>query len=330
MPRFGVHNSIAGGLTNALDIGVRLGCDCVQMFVKNQRQWRARPLTAEQIAAWKARRAETAGIAPIVAHGSYLVNLAAANPLVRDRSYAAFLDEFDRCDLLGIDYLVIHPGSHGGAGDGPGIARLVESLNRLTTDRPVGKTIVLLETTAGQGTGLGHRFEQLAEVLGCVAQPPSAADVAQPPSAVIFPPPAGTHPRAGVQNSSQPRRFGVCLDTCHVFAAGYDIRTPQGVGRTVDEFDSIVGLARLMAIHVNDSKRELGSRVDRHEHIGRGCIGDAGFWSLTHAPRLADMPMILETPKATDPKTGLATLEWDAINLAHLRALARRKTMPRS
>ncbi|MDD4892194.1 MAG: deoxyribonuclease IV [Phycisphaerae bacterium] len=284
MPRFGVHNSIAGGLTTALAIGVKLRCQTMQMFVRNQRQWRADPLTDAEVAAWKAARAET-DIAPVLVHDNYLINLACPEEATRTRSIEAFGDELDRCDTLGIEYLVMHPGSHLGAGEGPGLDLLIASLDRVLAARQAGRVGLLLETTAGQGTNLGWRFEQLAEIIKRVGQP---------------------------------ARFGVCLDTCHVFAAGYDIRTPEAVATMADEFDRVIGLARLRAIHINDSKRELGSRVDRHEHIGKGLIGERGLWSIIHEPRLADLPMILETPKGDND----VQLICDRRNLTKLRKLA--------
>jgi deoxyribonuclease-4 len=314
MPRLGVHTSIAGGLTNGLADAVRLGCQCMQMFVRNQRQWRTGPLSPEQLAEWTVARAApaAASIAPIVVHDSYLINLACPDPIIARRSYESFCDELDRCEQLGVDYLVTHPGSHLRASPAEGIARLAEALNRLAADRPAAKTVVLLETTAGQGTNLGWRFEQLAEVLGKV-------------DTFILPPPPGASKGRGEGISKTHLRVGVCLDSCHVFAAGYDLRTPDTLTRTLDEFDAIIGLDRLKAIHINDSRRELGSRVDRHEHIGQGCIGDGGFWSLLHEPRLAEMPMILETPKGTDEETGK---DFDALNLARLRRLAKLKRCP--
>jgi deoxyribonuclease-4 len=309
MPRLGVHTSIAGGLTHALADAVRLGCECMQMFARNQRQWRTGPLSADQLAEWARARAapEAAGIAPIVVHDSYLINLACPDPIIARRSYESFCDELDRCEQLGVDYLVTHPGSHLLAQPAEGIARLAEALNRLADDRPAAKTCVLLETTAGQGTNLGWRFEQLAEVLS------------------LLPPPLGASKGKGKGISKTRPRVGVCLDSCHVFAAGYDLRTPDKLARTLDRFDAIIGLDRLKAIHINDSRRELGSRVDRHEHIGCGFIGEAGFWSLLHEPRLAALPMILETPKGTDEKTGK---DFDELNLARLRRLAKLKRCP--
>jgi deoxyribonuclease-4 len=308
MPRLGVHTSIAGGLTNALADAVRLGCECMQMFVRNQRQWRAGVLSAVQLEEWNRARAapDAAGITPIVVHDSYLINMASPDAATAQRSYESFRDELDRCDQLGLDYLVTHPGSHLDGSPADGLGRLAEALNRLAEDRPGAKAVVLLETTAGQGSNLGWRFEQLADVLN------------------LLPPPLGEGNGEGIPKAGL--RVGVCLDSCHVFAAGYDLRTPQALARTLDEFDAIIGLDRLRAIHINDSRRELGSRVDRHEHIGQGFIGDAGFWSLLHEPRLAAMPMILETPKGTDEKTGE---KFDTLNLARLRRLASRRCSAR-
>ncbi len=277
----GSHLSISGGLHRALEAADGYGFDCVAMFVRNQRQWRSSPLSDEAIATFVEVRRKS-GIGPVVAHGSYLVNLAGKTD-VRRKSIAAMRDEIDRCERLGIEYLVFHPGSHEQADEGIGL--IAEALNEIVTDRS-GPTKILLETTAGQGNYIGHTFEQLADIL-------ARLEVAE--------------------------RFGVCLDTCHIFAAGYDIRTPEAYRKTMDEFDRIIGLERLPAIHLNDSVRDLGSRVDRHTHIGLGKIGLAAFAEIVNDPRLADLPMILETPKGTDD----AGRDWDEFNAGTLRALAR-------
>ncbi|MCG3178999.1 MAG: Endonuclease 4 [Phycisphaerae bacterium] len=282
MPRFGAHMSTAGGLENGIAEAVRFKCDALQIFVKNQRQWNAPPLTGEQARAWFDARSRTA-VAPVVVHDSYLINLGSPDAKAWQRSLEAIVDELERCDRLGIELLVTHPGSHVGAGEEAGIANIVRAMDALVERLPKLSTRVLLEVTAGQGTNLGCRFEQIAAMIGRCAKPEA---------------------------------FGVCLDTCHAFAAGYDIRTPEGVACTLDEFDATIGLERLHCIHLNDSKRELGSRVDRHEHIGLGMIGARGLAAIVREPRLAHLPMILETPKGTDPKSGR---EYDAINLGKLR-----------
>ena len=277
----GSHLSISGGLHKALEAADAYGFDCVAMFVRNQRQWRAGALSDEAIATFREVRRQS-GISPVVAHGSYLVNLAGKDD-IRRKSIAAMRDELDRCERLGIEYLVFHPGSHEQADKG--IVLVADALNEIVADR-TGQTKILIETTAGQGNCMGHTFEQVAEIL---------------------------------ENLDRQERFGVCLDTCHVFAAGYDIRTPEAYRRTMDAFDRVIGMGKLQAIHLNDSVKGLGSRVDRHAHIGLGQIGLQAFAEIVHDPRLADLPMILETPKGLDD----AGRDWDEVNAAALRALER-------
>ncbi len=288
MPRFGAHMSVAGGLENGIAEAVRFNCDALQIFVKNQRQWKAKALTDKQVRAFREAR-DAAGIHPVVAHASYLINLASLDEKVWEKSFAAIVDELDRCDKLGVDSLVVHPGSHNGEGEELGMRRILEAMDRLTDERPAVRTRLLLETTAGQGSSLGHTFEQIARLLTQVGKPDY---------------------------------FGVCLDTCHVFAAGYDISTPRGAAAVIDEFDEVVGLKHLYAIHLNDSKRECGSRVDRHDHVGQGEIGSRGLAAFVRDERLDHLPMLLETAKGKDPKTGK---EYDAINLAKLRGYIRRR-----
>ncbi|MCD4699670.1 MAG: deoxyribonuclease IV, partial [Phycisphaerae bacterium] len=243
----GSHLSISGGLHRALESAGGYGFDCVAMFVRNQRQWRAGALSDEAIATFGEVRRRLK-IAPVVAHGSYLVNLA-GNADVRRKSIIAMSDELDRCERLGIEYLVFHPGSHAQADEG--IDLVGDALNGIVAASE-GKTQILIETTAGQGHYLGRTFEQIAEILARL---------------------------------EQQERFGVCLDTCHIFAAGYDIRTPDAYRKTMAEFDKVIGLGKLPAIHLNDSVRELGSRVDRHAHIGQGKIGAAAFAEIVNDPR---------------------------------------------
>ena len=274
--------SIAGGLDQAPLRGRQVGCDTIQVFTKSNRQWQARPLTHPEVEAFKANL-EATGIGPVVAHDCYLVNLAAPRGPLWKKSVAAFRMELERAGRLGIPYLVTHPGSHAGAGEAEGIRRVAEALNVLHAALPrLGGIQILLETTAGQGTSLGYRFEQLAAILEEVEQ----AD-----------------------------RVGVCLDTCHVFAAGYDIRSAEGYRKTLAEFTACLGLTRLLAIHLNDSKAGLGSRVDRHEHIGVGRLGLESYRRILNDPRLRRVPMILETPKDDDFITA------DRRNLARLRRL---------
>jgi deoxyribonuclease-4 len=279
--RLGSHMSIAGGLDKAPLRGKQVGCDTIQVFTKSNRQWRAKRISDQEVEAFKANLAAT-GIGPVVAHDCYLVNLAAPRRAVWKKSVAAFRVELERAERLGIPYLVTHPGSHAGAGEAEGLRRVTEALNALLAALPGAGVRILLETTAGQGSSLGHRFEELAAIL------------------------------AGVEQAD---RVGICLDTCHVFAAGYDIRTPDGYRKTVEDLDSCLGLRRLQAIHLNDSKGGLGSRVDRHEHIGEGRLGLAPFRRLLNDPALRGIPMILETPKDDD------FVAADRRNLARLRRL---------
>lgn len=272
--------SIAGGVDRAVERGASAGCDTVQIFLKNNRQWRGKPLPAAETARFHALQAET-GIHPVFAHGSYLINLAATNPEVHRRSVAALIDEIHRATRLGVPWIVMHPGAHGGAGEDAGLKRIAGSLDHAFAEAPHSPVRVALETTAGQGTNLGWRFEHLAQILQLV----------------------GT-----------PLRVAVCVDTCHLLAAGYDIRTPRAYGKTMKELDRLVGSRNVVALHLNDSKTPLGSRVDRHEHIGRGHVGLEGFRCLLADPRWRDVPMVLETPKSDD-------LHEDVENLRVLREL---------
>lgn len=273
--------SIAGGLDQAPLRGQQAGCDTIQVFTKSNRQWAARPLSDREVEGFKANLAAT-GISPVVAHDCYLLNLAAPRAALWRKSVAAFRMEMDRAERLGIPYLVTHPGAHLGAGEAEGIARVAEALNHLHAASPSARVQVLLETTAGQGSSLGRRFEELAAIL------------------------------AQVEHED---RVGICLDTCHVFAAGYDIRSAEGYWRTLRELDGCVGLRRLQAIHLNDSVQGLGSRVDRHAHIGEGRLGLEAFRLIVTDRRLSRVPMILETPKDHD------FVKADRRNLGRLRRL---------
>lgn len=278
--KFGAHMSTSGGLHKAFARGESAGCDTVQIFSKNQQQWRARPLSEQDIAQFKAEQ-QRCGFKPLIVHDSYLINLASPNDELWEKSIAAFADELERCAQLGIPYLVTHPGAHVGSGEDPGLVREAEALNRIL-DAGAGQGVtVLLETTAGQGTTLGYRFEHLARLMELVRQS---------------------------------ERLCVCVDTCHLLAAGYDIRTPETYAATFDEFDRVIGVERIKALHLNDSQKDLGSRVDRHAHIGDGCIGIEGFRSVVNDARFAGLPMILETPKGED-------LAEDIENLGKLRGL---------
>ncbi len=281
--RLGAHVSVAGGLEKALAAGERVGCDCLQIFVKNQRRWHAPRLADEQVAAFQVARRESR-ISPIVAHASYLLNLASPDGARRRQSVKALTDELQRCEALGVQSLVLHPGAHLTATPAEGIQRVVASLNKVHQATPGYRTRILLETTAGQGTSIGHEFEHIATIL---------------------------------DRTRQPQRLGVCLDTCHLFAAGYDFRTVAAYETMISTLNSTIGVANLRCIHLNDSKRELGSRVDRHEHIGKGKIGKRGFAHFLNDPNLAGVPMILETPKGVDGRG----CDLDKVNLKRLRSL---------
>ena len=281
--------SIAGGLPRAVDRAKASRCEALQIFTKSAGQWRARPLPPEEIALFRDKVA-AARIGPVVAHNSYLINLATAQPELRAQSIAALVEELDRAEALGLDGLVMHPGSYTSGTEADGLRLIAEGLECLLEERPDGKTMVLLEHTAGQGTNLGHRFEHLAEIIERLRRSP---------------------------------RVGVCLDTCHLLAAGYDICSAEGYAATFEQFDGLVGLDRIRAFHLNDSKKPCGSRVDRHEHIGKGCLGLEPFRMLLNDPRFAAHPMLLETPKLeTAASKRRSDMDpWDARNLRTLRGL---------
>jgi len=274
--------SIAGGMHNALLEAEKLGFATVQIFTKNQQQWQCKPLTDETIAAWRQELARL-GFAKTVSHDSYLINLASADKKLWRASVDLFAEELRRCELLGIPYLVAHPGAHLGTGEAAGLARVGDGLEAAYEQIPGTGVITCLEITAGQGTSLGYRLEHLAEIIA---------------------------------KFDQPDRLGVCLDTAHLFAAGYDFR-----GRKYPAFhkqiEATVGIARVKVLHLNDSKKELGSRVDRHDHIGQGKIGLAGFTGFVRDPAFRQIPKILETPKEDHP----SGQPWDAVNLQVLRSL---------
>ena len=269
MPRLGAHLSIAGGLPRAVDRAEASGCQALQIFTKSAGQWRARELPPEEIALFR-RRVRQTKIGPVVAHNSYLINLAAADAALRTKSLDSLGDELDRAEALGLDGLVMHPGSYTSGSEAGGLKLIADGLADVLASRPQGKTKILLEHTAGQGTNLGHRFEHLAAIIDMLGGSP---------------------------------RVGVCLDTCHLLAAGYDICSSEGYAATFKQFGRIVGFARLKAFHLNDSKKPCASRVDRHEHIGKGCIGLPPFRRLLNDPRFAKLPMLLETPKEDTPLT---------------------------
>jgi deoxyribonuclease-4 len=279
-PLLGAHMSIAGGVDKSLLLGKTINCDAIQIFTKSSRQWAAKPYTKEEIELFEINRKET-GIVTVIAHDSYLLNLGSPDRALRKRSIAAFIDELERCEILGVSNLVAHPGSHVGTGEDEGIKTIARSLNEVHTACPGYKVKVTLEITAGQGSNLGYRFEQIARI---------------------------------VDATKESDRLRVCFDTEHAFAAGYDIRTKEGYERTFMEFDEQIGIERLAAFHLNDSKKEFNSRVDRHEHIGKGHIGVEAFRLLLNDKRFWGLPMCLETPKGPD-------LAEDHENLTLLKSL---------
>jgi deoxyribonuclease-4 len=280
----------AGGLFRAIESGRQVGCDVVQIFTKSPQQWQSKPLADADVEAFR-RAQEAAGIPCVAAHDSYLINPASADPALLERSRFALVDEILRSARLGIPYVVMHLGAAGESPQEEALGRLIESVRHVLERAAEGAAdplpTLLLETTAGQGTTLGYRFEHLGAVLDAL-----------PVDAPI----------------------GVCLDTCHIFAAGYELRDDAGYDATMAAFDRWVGISRLRLIHANDSRRELGSRVDRHHHIGQGEIGPDGFRRLLNDPRVAGVPIILETPKEGD---------MDPVNLAALRALVNGCETPR-
>ena len=288
MPLLGAHLSIAGGLPRAIDRAVASRCEALQIFTKSAGQWRARPIPAEEAALFRVRAGETK--LPIVAHNSYLINIAAADPALRARSIAALGEEIDRADLLGLDGLVMHPGSYTSGSEAEGLALVAAGLAGLLRDRPASRVRVQLEHTAGQGTNLGHRFEHLASILERLDGSP---------------------------------RVAVCLDTCHLLTAGYDLCSEAGYRATFDDFERRIGIDRLAMFHLNDSKKPCGSRVDRHEHIGKGCLGLEPFRRILTDRRFARLPMLLETPKLDTPESRRRSDAdpWDLRNLRTLRKL---------
>ena len=280
MPLLGAHMSIAGSVGQAVYRGQQVGCQVVQIFTKQPNRWAARPLAAEEIAAFQRAREET-GIATVFAHDAYLINLASPDAVLWEQSVDSFQMEVERAAALQLPFLVTHAGAHRGSGEEAGLQRIVEALDRVCERTPQAGVTILLETTAGQGGYLCYRFEHLAWIIA---------------------------------QARCPERLGVCFDTCHVFAAGYELRTPAAYAETMQRFDQIVGLDRIRAFHLNDCLKGLGSRVDRHTHIGQGQLGLEAFRSLLNDPRFGDRPMVLETPKGPE-------MEEDRQNLAVLRGL---------
>ncbi len=257
----GAHESVAGGLAKAFERATIDGCAALQIFTKNSNQWRDPEVTDDQIAFFRAAHAASGGI-PVMAHTSYLINLATDKADILAKSRDALVAEVNRCSGLGVAYAVLHPGAHLGAGEDIGVARTVESLDEVHERTTGASARILIENTAGQGTCVGHRIDHLAEIFARV---------------------------------KHPERLGVCIDTQHTFAAGYDISTPDGYAKTFEDLDRAVGIARICAFHLNDSKKPLGSRVDRHENIGEGLLGLGLFWRLANDPRFAKIPAVVET-----------------------------------
>jgi len=275
VPLLGAHMSIAGGLHLAFTRIQEVQGESLQIFLSNQRQWKTTPLTSEMVAEFRQQWEENNHL-PVAAHDSYLINLAAPDPLTLEKSVAAFADELQRAATLEIPFLITHPGSHRGEGVEAGLERFVENMDRAITRSKTSTVTVLIENTAGQGTNLGSKFEEISFIIS---------------------------------ESQYGDALGVCFDTSHAFAAGYDIRTRVTYEDTLSTFDHIIGLERLKFFHINDSKRPLDSRVDRHEHIGEGEIGLAGFRLLLNDPRFRQHPMVLETPKGKELKEDKANLE---------------------
>ena len=288
MPRLGAHLSIAGGLPRAVDRARASKCEALQIFTKSAGQWRARTLPVDEIELFR-EKATHAGI-PIVAHNSYLINIAAADATLRARSIVALGEELDRAEALGLDALVMHPGAFTSGTEADGLRLIAAGIAAVLAERPAARVRLLLEHTAGQGTTLGHRFEHLAEIIERLEGTP---------------------------------RVGVCLDTCHLLSAGYDICSADGYDQTFAAFDRIVGIDRIAAFHLNDSKKPCGSRVDRHEHIGKGCLGLEPFRRILNDARFTGLPMMLETPKLETPESRRRSDAdpWDMRNLRTLRKL---------
>lgn len=279
-PRLGAHMSISGAPALALTRGKQIGCDTIQVFTRNANRWNSSPLTEQETADFAAERAAT-GIDPVIAHSSYLINLGSPDDALWEKSIGAAVTEVLRCHMLGISTYVLHPGAHMGAGEEAGLARISSGLERVLQTTSDTRVVITLEITAGQGSSLGCTFEQLARLIS---------------------------------SSSMPERLGVAFDTAHALAAGYEYRQPETYAAMWEQFDRLIGLTKLRAIHINDSKKDLGSHVDRHDQIGQGYVTLEAFAMLVNDTRLVDVPMVLETPK------GPEMLE-DIQNLALLRSL---------
>lgn len=276
----GAHMSIAGGMDKAVMRGKSINCETIQIFTKSNQQWRAKPLEPEEVARFRATWAAS-GIDPVFAHAAYLINLATPDDDAWEKSLESFVVEVERCATLKLPFIVLHPGAHGGAGEDAGLSRVTRALDECFNRIKDKEVVVLLEITAGQGSSVGCKFEHLAQIM---------------------------------DHSLYPERLGICFDTCHAFAAGYDIRTPEGYDRTIEAIDRLIGLQYLKAVHLNDARGDLGGHLDRHAHIGLGKLGLEAFRLFLNDPRLQHLPMVLETPKGPDMKE-------DVINLSTLRGL---------
>jgi deoxyribonuclease-4 len=274
----GAHMSITGEISKGIDRGVSLGCTAIQIFTGYNNRWISKSIASEDLKHFNEKKHQ---LKIIFAHNNYLINLASFDPVKSKKSFSSMLEELHRAEQLQLPFLVMHPGSHLGAGEKDGLKRIARQLNVLISETKDFKVRILLETTAGQGTNLGHCFEHFTEIMNRIRDP---------------------------------ERIGICFDTCHSFTAGYDLRIPSEYEKTFDSFDRIVGLSHIFAFHLNDSKFGLGSRKDRHEHIGQGCIGLNAFRLLLNDERFNRIPMVLETPKGKE-------MEEDRMNLAVLKSL---------
>jgi deoxyribonuclease-4 len=291
MLRIGAHMSVAGGVSKAVDRAAAHGCEALQIFTKNGNRWLGPPLDPAEVRRFRARLEETA-IRPAVSHASYLINLATTFETLRRQSIDAFVDELDRAEALGLLGVVVHPGTCTAGSEEQALRLIAAGIGEALAARPGRQGLVLLEHTAGQGRTLGYRFEHLAAIIGHVNGSP---------------------------------RVGVCLDTCRLLASGYDIVSESGYRETFDAFDRLVGIGRLKVFHANDSKKPCASRVDRHEHIGHGCLGEEPFRRLLHDPRFSGLPMLIETEKS--PSLARAgSIAVDPLDVQNLDTLRRLRT----
>lgn len=285
--RLGAQMSVAGGLYRAFARGDEVQCDSILIFTKSNRRWKAKPLSDDDLRRYRKAQQEYEHIHPVAVHASYLINVASPDAELWEKSYQALKIETERAGAIRAPFLTFHPGAYVDGNEESGLANIGRALRRLLEETAGSEVTVCLETMAGQGSTLGHRFEHLARLL---------------------------------EESGNDERLGVCFDTCHVFAAGYDIRTPQAYGETMEAFDRVVGLDRIKCFHLNDSRYELGARKDRHAHIGEGEIGLQGFANFLNDPRWAEYGAHLETPKTEEDEDG-NEIEMDPVNLKALRDL---------